>query len=174
MPIVESEQSFTEATTPAQIVTDTTTPAQVSTDATTELLTSVVTQSPTNPAESATPVTVIVTTTSDRPVETPSLTTFFTPPADCTDGKWTSSQTSFGTLTCTRAYTSSCFPPSFTDLRYVGVYSPGACPYGYNIGDAYIDTRLAGTTSRVCCPGQVCTKLAHSSTPLTNCRCIEA
>jgi hypothetical protein len=121
----------------------------------TEVLTSIVTQTPTNAAESASPITVVITRTAGSSVQTPSLMTFFTPPADCTDGKWTASQTSFGTLTCTRAYTSSCFPPSFTDLQYVGVYSPGACPYGYNVGDAYIDTRRAGVTSRVCCPGQV-------------------
>jgi hypothetical protein len=126
----------------------------------TEVLTSVVTQTPTNAAESTAPVTVVITRTSDSPVETPSLMTFFTPPADCTDGMWTSSAVSFGTLICTRGYTSSCFPPSFLDLQFVAVFSPGACPYGYNVGDKYIDISRAGTTSRMCCPGQVSIKSA--------------
>jgi hypothetical protein len=141
-------------------------------DKTTQILTSTVTQ--TDAAGSATPVTVVITRASDGPVKTPSLMTFFTPPADCTDGKWTSSTTLSGTLICTRSYTSSCFPPSFTALQYVGVYSPGACPYGYSIGDPWIDTRTPGITSRVCCPGQVRITSATPITSLILCRCTAA
>jgi hypothetical protein len=131
-----------------------------SNEPTTQVPTSVVTQTPTNAAESTAPATVFITRTSDSPVETPSLMTFFTPPADCTDGLWTSSAVSFGTLICTRGYTSSCFPSSFLNLQFVAVFSPGVCPYGYNVGDTYIDTRRAGITSRMCCPGQVSIKFA--------------
>lgn len=66
------------------------------------------------------------------------LTTYFTPPVECMDGLYTSSTRSFGTMTCTKAFTSSCFPSRFNTTKSGAVYSPGVCPHGYNIGRSLI------------------------------------
>lgn len=91
--------------------------------------------------------------TSSAPA--PQLTTYFTPPAECLDGPYTSHARPFGTLLCTKAHTGSCFPPSFIRVMSRGAYSRGVCPHGYNVGDAFAVPAAASVTSGVCCPRYV-------------------
>jgi hypothetical protein len=79
------------------------------------------------------------------------LTTIFTPPAGCWNGAWTLNTSYLGTMACTKAHTSSCFPSEFTGLASV-LYSPAACPEGYIPGGMFTNTYRTNRTSCICCP----------------------
>ncbi|KAK4893299.1 hypothetical protein LTR27_008422 [Elasticomyces elasticus] len=78
------------------------------------------------------------------------LTTVFSPAPTCTDGPWTSVNSTQGTITCTRSLASNCYPSNF-DANASVLYSPGVCPSQYTAAASWTTDGSNATTS-ACCP----------------------
>lgn len=94
-------------------------------------------------------------TTSSLPLTTYlSLTTTFTPPADCWQTpkfSWDGTNTQF--FMAPGAFTPTCFPPAFPFSETSLIYSPGICPVGWKSACKEIVDEDSSTLTVVnCCP----------------------
>lgn len=108
----------------------------------------------TNPFIEPSNATIVATETFGNSVP---LTTIFTPARKCYHGNlWTSSASTQGTITCTSSLASDCYPEFYYEINAVlkdlpGLYSPGVCPSGYDVGGNWTAKGYNARTY-ICCP----------------------